>query len=93
MRPPTARNRLISSDQIRPHFGAGPGSSPVTFRNVADENKNDLMTQACIRGHQTAAIPLIETNRAQTRRGDYNRTTIIPKLISRPKNVAVRAHW
>ena len=84
MRPPIIPHNNNAPVQIRPRFETVAGPSPISFRSEADENKTNLMTQACIRSHQTAAIPLVEVNDRGISRGDYSRNTITPKLIPRP---------
>jgi hypothetical protein len=86
MRPPIIPHANNAPVQIRPRFETIAGPSPIKFRNEADENKNSLMTQACIRPPQTAAIPLIDTNDRGVSRGDYSRNAITPKLAPRPSH-------
>ena len=86
MRPPPQRNFVGPSDQIRPNFGTPSGPMPAPDRNnFAEENKDSLLTQACARGHQTIAMPLLEVNRYKSiATGDYSRSAPRPKLESRP---------
>jgi hypothetical protein len=84
MRPPIIPHANNAPAQIRPRFETVAGPSPIKTRGEAAENKNSLMTQACIRPPQSAAIPLIDTDDRGVVRGDYSRNTITPKLAPRP---------
>ena len=86
MRPPPQRNFVGVATQIRPTFSAPSGPTPAPDRNnFAAENKDSLMTQACLRGHQTNAMPLLEVNRYRSMPiGDYGRSAPSPKLAPRP---------
>jgi len=86
MRPPPQRNFVGKVETIRPQFGTKSGPTPATdSTNFAPDSKDSLLTQACIRGHQTIAIPLLDTNRHRTHAiGDYSRTSPNPKLTPRP---------
>jgi hypothetical protein len=85
MRPPPQRNFVGKVETIRPQFGTKSGPTPAPdSTNFSPENKDSLLTQACIRGHQTNAIPLLDTNRYRSHAiGDYSRTAPNPKLAPR----------
>ena len=83
MRPPAQRNFVGVAQQIRPKFGVPPGPTPAPIRNYyCPENTTPLMTQACIRGHEKNAMPLLTVNRFRNKdpSGDYSRHPPRPKL-------------
>ena len=87
MRPPPQRNFIGVAQQIRPKFGTPPGPTPAPVRNFFEPlNTDSLMTQACHRGHEKDAMPLLSTNRFRNdlMRGDYSRSAPAPKLPRRP---------
>jgi hypothetical protein len=87
MRPPAQRNFVGKAQQLRPHFGAPPGPTPAPLKAYAAPlNKDTLMRQACIRGHETNVLPLREVNRFRNSdpSGDYSRHAPRPKLARRP---------
>jgi hypothetical protein len=80
MRPPLMRNFVGESDQIRPNFSAKPGPVPRPNQNsVSEDNKDSLMQQACIRGHETISMSLSE-NKKSYKIGDYSKKAPAPKL-------------
>lgn len=88
MRPPPQRNFVGVAMQHRPSFGTAPGVSPAPYHVAtrADHNKDSLMYQSCIRGHEQQALPLLETNRFRSKSlGDYSRSAPNPRLGARPK--------
>ena len=87
MRPPPQRNFVGIAQQIRPKFGAPSGPTPAPVRNYyAPLNNDSLMTQACIRGYEKDAMPLLSVNRFRNNNpsGDYSRHPPAPKLAKRP---------
>ena len=87
MRPPAQRNFVGIARQVRPHFGTPPGPTPAPLKAYAAPlNRDPLMSQACIRGHETNSLPLLEVNRFRNLdpSGDYSRHAPRPKLARRP---------
>ena len=88
MRPPPPRNFVGLAQQIRPRFATAAGPQPPTSHAVyaATDNRDSLMTQACIVGHEHNALPLREVNRYRSKdpQGDYSRSAPRPRLPRRP---------
>ena len=87
MRPPPQRNFVGIAVQLRPKFGTPSGPTPAPLRNYyALLNTDSPMTQACQRGYEKDAMPLLSTNRFRNKdpSGDYSRAPPAPKLAKRP---------
>lgn len=90
MRPPAKRNFVGVAQQLRPTFGTPSGPTPAPVRNYyAPLNTDNMLTQACQRGYQKDAMPLLATNRYRSQAfGDYSRSAPAPKLPRRPNVMA-----
>ena len=91
MRPPAQRNFVGIATQIRPKFGTPSAPMPAPVRAYyAPENKDNMLRQSCIRGHEKNALPLLEVNRFRSRdpAGDYSRGPPQPRLPRRPSVLA-----
>ena len=87
MRPPAKRNFVGVAQQLRPTFGTPSGPTPAPVRNYyAPLNTDNMLTQACQRGYERDAMPLLATNRFRSKdpSGDYSRSAPAPKLPRRP---------
>ena len=90
MRPPHPRNFVGVAAQERPHLGTPSVCTPAPKTvHRAVENKDSIMTHACIQGHEKIAMPLREVNRNRGLvLGDYSRHAPRPKLARRPNEMA-----
>ena len=90
MRPPAKRNFVGVAQQLRPTFGTPSGPTPAPLRNYyAPLNTDNMLTQACQRGYEKDAMPLLATNRFRSKAfGDYSRSAPAPKLPRRPNVTA-----
>ena len=91
MRPPPQRNFVGIAVQLRPKFGTPSGPTPAPIRNYFEPlNTDSLLRQACIRGYEKDAMPLLTVNRFRSKdpSGDYSRSAPAPRLPRRPNVMA-----